>query len=305
MRKIFYAMVMLWMVIPGAVLTQTTDDKINLHGLIVGDNFDAQKMKHAGLSCESARKEQLSLPSVFACHGKVSLVGEEFTAFADIEQAKGKRIIKMISLDRAMNDFDGHETGISFEDMEKKLVAFYGQPDVLRTESPLQPIQYADRDLAYTRRGGADTWYFPGNITVTYSRSLKDVQSYPPHAVIYAENIIYYAGKTPAYFNMPINHPFAVTLKAANTSHATWADGDTLIMRGASNPQVYGMKCVIHGKPPEPGSKDDYLVTLRCVDGFLSIAVPSPAVSDRTNVFLFKGNDLIANGYVMAHKADP
>jgi hypothetical protein len=299
-------MVALWMAIPGAVLAQSVDAKLNLHGLIVGDKFDSQKMKSAGLSCMSAKKAQQHPPTVLVCVGKVSLVGEDFSAFANVDQVKGKRFINMIMLQHTMNDFEGHYAGISFEDMEQKLIAFFGPPGVLRTESSLQPVQYPDNELAYTRRGGSDTWYVRGNVTVQYEQSVQDVAPDPPHAAIYAATVSYFSEKRPAYFNMPINHPFVVTLTTpSNAAHASWVDGDTLIMRRLDNPQVYGMKCVIQGTPPEPGSKDDHAATLRCDDGFPSIAVPTTDSGDRTKVFLFKGNDLVAGGYVTARKADP
>lgn len=304
-RSILLAMAALWMANPGAALAQSLDAKLNLHGLIVGDKFDAQKMKSAGLSCVSASKAQQSPPTVLVCLGKVSLVGEEFSGFVDIDQVKGKRLVAMIMLQHAMNDFDGHYAGISFEGMEQKLVTFFGPPDVLRTESPLQPVQYPDNELAYTRRGGSDTWYVGGN-TVRYEQMLQDVSPDIPHTAIYAATVTYSMEKRSASFNMPINHPFVVMLATASIgSQVSWVDGDNLIMRGRNNPQMYGMKCVIQRKPPEPGSTGNYAAALRCADGFPSIAVPTADSGDRTQVFLFKGNQLVASGYVIARKADP
>lgn len=289
----------------GLAVAHSINDKIDVNGLMVGRDYDAQKMKHAGLSCTHDKSLHLRPPQLFVCLGKVSFLGETYTADVDVEQRGGRRVIQTIMLFRNLNDFDGHAIGTSFEDLERKLVAFYGQPDVLRTESPLQPIQYKDSELDYPRNSGEDAWYLPGPVTIMFYESVSDVQPNNPFYIM-AADIFFSAKKMGAQFDMPIKHPFPVVLRApSDGSHTTWTSGDMLVMHELRDVHTYGMKCMITGLPPAQNAKGEYPATLTCVHGFHAIAVPTKQLGDHTHVFLYRGNDLVAEGYVNERKADP
>ena len=292
----------------GEAGAQNVDKALTVNGVTIGTALNAAKMKSAGLPCTNSKnKVLLGFGTVALCEGSTSFLGENFHETVFISRNRNQRVIEFVTLCRDMRAENNNIQGISFEELERKLVDFYGMPDVLRTESPLQAIQYG-ADNVYGLQSGTNTWYFSKNMSVTYDM-LTGHQEEANGPFIPSACVIFYKEKRPAEFDMPKNHFFPVMLKIASKWKNTPLEKGALV-RLAFNESIpktaYAVKCIIADDPPSKGGVDYFETSMLCDDGFQSLANPGNGrLGYKTQIYIFNGKNEVAAGYVNTVKASP
>ena len=175
-------------------------------------------------SCNRRKDKLLSSIAhqfVATCNGKVIFEDQPMTAAIFLNA--GRRVTNiLLYYDTPYPEEGVNSTSVS--EMENRLIATYGQPNILRTESSHQPVQYDIKDLidgdssTTATDWGADLWAFADGASVIMEPGAGYQKEAGGH-YFSTESVTFNSDRKVVPVTLPARHPFPVILmKVALTS---------------------------------------------------------------------------------------
>jgi hypothetical protein len=188
----------------------------------------------------------------------------------------------------------------SVDEMEDRLIATYGQPDVLRPESKRQPVQYDPKDLlpGNPLNQGSDLWIFAHGASISMGWCAGH-QKEPGGHIFDAESITFSDDSVRTSVTLPAHHPIPITwskLPEGSGSVPSWRPDEVMTV------MVYtgGERTCTVGNPV-PSITDDrgtrYSSTMVCTD-FIEIGYSPIAAGAPTRIHVLRNNQVLAVGYI-------
>lgn len=273
-------------------------------GQVLSDSAARKVFSHLDCHSKYVKAEAKLMSSiehqaVTWCEGKTRFEGQNMDAVVELH---GNRRLAGIEL---CYDTPYPEEGVnstSVSKMEDRLIALHGMPDVLRTESRHQPIQYDPKDLLEDSNpldGGSDQWIFANDASINLGSCLGH-QKEPGGHIFEAEEVSFTSLRRLASITLPAHHaiPIILTKIAGQISQGPLWKSDELM-----TVEMYaGGKRTCKVGQPIPLSRIDsrgtrYESTITCTD-FVEIGY-SPAVpADTTTIRVVKNSNVLAVGYI-------
>lgn len=285
---------------------------LDFKGLQFGQVLDDKKAHEAfqNLDCNSKYAKQMAkLMSsiehqvVVWCEGKTTFESQKMDAVVELHG--NRRLAEVTLCYDTPYPLEGVNT-VPVSEMEDRLIATYGQPKILRTESRHQPVQYDPKDLSEDSNpldGGSDEWVFANGASIVLGSCLGH-QKEPGGHIFSSEGITFSSDRNVALVTLPAHHaiPIVLTrLSKESENNPLWKSDELMtVMLYAGGKRT----CTV-GKPI-PSITDDrgsrYMTTMTCTD-FVEIGYSPVVPAATTRIHVARGNQLLAVGYIPASKA--
>jgi uncharacterized protein len=284
-------------------------EALELKGLQFGQVLDDTKAHaaFANLECDSKNAKQMAkLMSsiehqvVVWCEGKTTFEDQEMDAVIELH---GSRRLSGINLcyDTPYPLEGVNSTPVNV--MEDRLIATYGQPDILRTESRHQPVQYDPKDLLPNSNpldGGEDQWIFADGASITLGSCLGHQKESGGH-VFSSESISFNSDSRLTSITLPAHHAIPIILTKLSKdsgNNPVWKSDELMTV------EVYaGGKRTCTVGQPIPSIIDDrgtrYMSTMTCTD-FVEIGYSPVFPAATTRIHVIRDNEVLAVGYIPA-----
>jgi uncharacterized protein YecT (DUF1311 family) len=274
----------------------------------LGQILDEKKAREVfeGFACrdKNLNKSLSSIEhrAVVTCTGKVNFEGQEMDAL--IELHSGRRLANIL----LAYDTPYPEEGVistSVSEMENRLIATYGQPSILRTESLHQPVQYDSKDLIENddpRDQGGDQWAFADGASINLEPGIGYQKEQGGH-IFSKESIWFETGPHGVLVTLPARHaiPVVITNVSPTSGSATlWKSNELMSVMFYEGGK---RTCTVGPLVPSSGGNNEteYISTVTCTD-FITVgdSVESP---EFTMISIVRDGRELASGYVPISKA--
>jgi hypothetical protein len=230
------------------------------------------------------------------CRGTTVFAGQKMNAFVEIGSG---RQVKFITLDYDVPNVALGIGGLAVSAMEDRLITAYGLPNILRTESPRQSVQYPVKDLINgDRNQGADQWAFANGASIVLEPGVghKDEEG---GAIYGTESIMFAAEPMGILLTLPARSAIPVVLETTETPPAgnnLWETGKTVTVEfypGGERTCVIGTLT----SSQSSGNRKFYASTLTCTD-FVQIRASAVREERSTKVSIVSDRRALASGFV-------
>jgi uncharacterized protein len=285
---------------------------LDFKGLQLGQVLDDKKAHEAfqNLECDSKNSKQMAKlmesaehPVVIWCEGKTTFENQDMDAV--VELYGNRRLAEITMCYDTPYPLEGVNT-TSVSEMEDRLIATYGQPKVLRTESRHQRVKYDPKDLVENGNpldGGEDEWVFANGASIVLGSCLGH-QKEPGGHIFSSESISFSIDRKVAAVTLPAHHAIPIIL-----TKLTMESGNNLLWKPD---ELMTVMLYVGGKrtctvgTPIPLVDDDrgsrYMTTMTCTD-FVEIGYSPTASALATRIHVVRGSQLLGVGYIPASKA--
>jgi uncharacterized protein len=283
---------------------------LEFEGLRLGQMLDDKKARKviSGFSCRPDKlMSSIEHERVVSCSGRANFEKQEMDAILDLH---GNHELASVFL---CYDTPYPEEGVvstSVSEMENRLIATYGQPEILRTESAHQPIKYGPKDLIGMPGSseqydyGGDQWVFANGASIILETCAGHQKVEGGH-IFSGEAISFNSdARMGVSVTLPGHHPIPIVLTQLfyePKQELPWKLNELVAV------QLFaGGKRMCYVTPPTSSASADmgarYIATMTCTD-FVEIgySVEGPRVP--TRVQIFKDGKKLAIGYIPASKA--
>jgi uncharacterized protein len=278
---------------------------LNFMGIQLGEVLNDKQAHEVfrDFSCDKQPDKLLSSikhKRVISCRGK--LLFENQPMDATIELYANRRVGQILLLyDTPYSEGGVNSTSVS--DMENRLIAAYGQPDILRIESTHQPVQIDPKDLLegsdiVATDQGDDQWAFAGGASIVMGPGGRYQKEQYGH-IFNTESITFSSDRALVVVTLPAQHPIPVILtKVTPTSGSDlpWKANELMTI------QLYpgGKRTCRVGalNAPTVGDHDaNYTTTITCTD-FVQVTNSVTSPPPVTIVSIVRDGSELAEGYI-------
>jgi uncharacterized protein len=280
---------------------------LDFEGLQIGGVLDEKVARKVfdGFECGGQKQLEKSLSAsehqvVRVCNGKAIFEGQKVDAL--IELHKDRRLASLLLTYDTPYPDEGVNT-ISVGDLENRMIKTYGQPDILRTESPHQPVQYDPADLTemtVTRDQGGDQWLFANDATIVLEPGTGHQNEEGGH-IFDSESIWFSSDAHGVLVTLPAHHPIPIVLTKLTENDAQWKSDELMTVM-----LIIGGKRTCTVERPAPSVADSgrprYLANMSCSD-FVQIGDTADSPINPTQLHIMSDGKELAEGYIPTVKA--
>lgn len=281
--------------------------KLDFEGLQIGGVLDEKVARKIfdGFGCGGNKQLEKVLAAsehqvVRICSGKAVFEGQEMAAL--IELHKDRSVVSiMLTYDTPYPD-EGVNS-LSVGDLENRMIKTYGQPDILRTESPHQLVQFDPADLiemTSARDQGGDQWLFANDATIVLEPGAGHQKVEQGH-IFGSESVWFTSDAQTVGVTLPAHHPIPIVLTKLNGNDALWKSDESLkvlLFTGGER------TCTVDRPVPSAAEsgRPRYLANMSCSD-FVEIGDTADSPLNWTELHIMRGDRELAEGYIPTVKA--
>lgn len=283
---------------------------LEFEGLRLGEVLDDKKARQvlSGFSCRPDKLlSSIEHERIVSCRGSTTFEQQRMDALLELH-VNHQLASVFLSYDTPYPEEGVISTTVS--EMENRLIATYGQPDILRTESVHQPIKYDPKDLigmpgsSEQFNYGGDQWMFENGASIVLEPSAGHQKVEGGH-IFSAETIIFSTDtRSSVGVTLPAHNPIPIVLTKLFCEPKLGLPWD---LNEPMTVQLFagGKRTCFVTPPTSSASVDDgarYVATMSCTD-FVQVnySVEGPRVP--TRVQIFKDSKKLAIGYIPASEA--
>jgi len=195
-------------------------------------------------------------------------------------------------------------------EMENRLIAIYGQPDILRTESVHQPIKYDPKDLigmpgsSEQYDDGGDQWAFANGASIVLEpfgghQKIEGGHIFSTEAITFSID-----PRSGVYVTLPAHHPIPIVLTQLlyqPKQESSWKPNELMTVQLF----VGGKRTCSLTTPSSSASANwgaRYLADMSCTD-FVQVVYSAESPQVQTRIQIFKDGRKLAIGYIPASEA--
>jgi uncharacterized protein len=283
---------------------------LDFEGLPLGQVLDDKKARKVfkGFACHSDKlMSSIEHQPVVTCEGQTTFEHQQMDA--DIELHGNHELAGiMLCYDTPYPEEGVNSTSVS--DMEDRLIATYGKPDILRTESAHQPVKYDPKDLIGLPGStdqfdqGGDQWVFAHSASVIMEPCAGHQKVDGGH-IFSAEAISFNSDvRRGVLVTFPAHHsiPMVLTkLSDGSGSEQLWKPSELMTVELLTGGK---RTCTVEqpvSSPADYGSAR-YTTAVTCTD-FVQITDSAVMTTMPTRVHIIRGGKVLAVGYIPTSKA--